>query len=337
MGQTIGVNIIDLGVSRGPSRVGRTAGFVRTLARRKPIGFLGLLFIGGMLVVAAVPPLFATHSPSQQVADRYQSYCIGPKDTFLCPTQREAGGGVFDLAASTQKGSISQPLGTDKLGRDIYSRMVYGTRIAVYVGFGSVLVSSMLGLLIGVTSGYFGGRYDAAVQRLVDSIMAMPTLVVLLALPAMIGGPTFTKLILILGILGSAGGSRVMRAAVISMRGSQYLDAARTIGATDARIMALHVIPNIFGPLMVQATVSLGGVILAESALSFLGFGVSDPNQPSWGGMLQLGQEIASQRPLQAVWPGLGIALAVFSFNMFGDAMRDLLDPRLRGARGSFG
>ncbi len=336
MASTISAQALEIPL-RGRSRfLSGASGFVKTLARRKPLGFAGLLFIGGMLVVAAVPGVFATHSPSQQAAERYQSYCVGPQDTFLCPTQHEAASGVFQLATATHEGSISEPLGTDKLGRDIYSRMVYGTRIAVYVGFGSVLVSSMLGLVIGVTSGYFLGKYDAVVQRLVDAIMAMPTLVVLLALPAMIGGPTFTKLILILGILGSAGGSRVIRAAVIGVRGSQYLDAARTIGATNMRIMLRHVVPNIFGTVMVQATVSLGTVILAESALSFLGFGVSDPNQPSWGGMLQLGQEIASQRPLQAVWPGLGIALAVFSFNMFGDAMRDLLDPRLRGAKGSF-
>lgn len=334
MAQVATLDTLDMKAHRGPSVFGRSLGFIRTLATQKPLGFISLLFILAMLVVAAVPSVFATHSPSQAVDERYQNYCLGPQDTFLCPTVREES---LVFGSVEVAGSLSQPLGTDKLGRDIYSRMVYGTRIAVYVGFGSVLVSSVLALLIGVTSGYFGGLYDAIVQRIVDAIMAMPVLVVLLALPAMIGGPTFTKLIFILGILGSAGGSRVIRAAVLGVRGSQYLEAARVIGATDTRVMLRHVVPNIFGPLMVQATVGLGAVILAESALSFLGFGVADPNQPSWGNMLQMGQEIASQKPWQAIWPGLGIALAVFSFNMFGDALRDLLDPRLRGARGSFG
>lgn len=333
MAQAVPLDTLDLAARPGPTLLGRSWGFVVTLAREKPLGFVSLLFILAMLVVAAVPAVFATHRPAQTLDQRYQSYCLGPSDTFLCPTIREE-----SLVRGTVEvpGSLSQPLGTDKLGRDIYSRMVYGTRIAVYVGFGSVLLSSVLALVIGVSSGYFGGAYDAVVQRIVDAIMAMPVLVVLLALPAMIGGPTFTKLIVILGILGSAGGSRVIRASVIGVRGSQYLDAARVIGVSDFRIMMRHVVPNIFGPLMVQATVGLGAVILAESALSFLGFGVADPNQPSWGNMLQMGQEIASQKPFQAIWPGLGIALAVFSFNMFGDALRDLLDPRMRGARGSF-
>jgi peptide/nickel transport system permease protein len=132
------------------------------------------------------------------------------------------------------------------------------------------------------------------------------------------------------------GGSRVIRAAVIGVRSAPYLEAARVIGARDGRIMAWHVLPNIFGPWMVQATIALGGIILTESSLSFLGFGVTNPNQPSWGAMLQLGQTVAAEHPMQAVWPGLAIALAVFSFNMLGDALRDLLDPRLRGASGSF-
>jgi peptide/nickel transport system permease protein len=219
----------------------------------------------------------------------------------------------------------------------------------MYTGLLAVGISSVLALLIGVTCGYFGGLWDAIAQRFVDAIMALPTLVVLLALPSMIGRwdldgglpfdegrITFFKLAVVLGVLGGAGGSRVIRASVIGVRSAQYLEAARVIGARDSRIMLRHVVPNIFGPLMVQATIGLGGVILAESALSFLGFGVVDPDTPTWGQMLQLAQGVASVRPMQAVWPGICIALAVFSFNMLGDALRDLLDPRLRGAKGGF-
>jgi peptide/nickel transport system permease protein len=313
----------------------RLGAMVWRLARRKPLGFLGLLFLVAMVLVAVAPRLVAPHSPSQtNVAPRFQSYCLGPQGSALCPSRREAS--PLTGQVRTFNGSLSEPFGTDQLGRDIFSRVLWGTRVSAYVGFGAVLVNSLVAVGIGVTCGYFGGRYDAILQRFVDAVMALPSLVVLLALPMMIGGPTFTKLILILGILGGVGGSRVIRAAVIGVRSAPYLEAARVIGARDGRIMAWHVLPNIFGPWMVQATIALGGIILTESSLSFLGFGVTNPNQPSWGAMLQLGQTVAAEHPMQAVWPGLAIALAVFSFNMLGDALRDLLDPRLRGASGSF-
>ncbi|MBA4179989.1 MAG: hypothetical protein C0506_05310 [Anaerolinea sp.] len=334
-------------LTSGP--LSRAVSFIALLARRKPMGFAGLLFIVLMVLVAAFPRVIATHDNpgATSVAPRFQSYCLGPRDTFLCPTVVERSALTGDR---TVPGSLKQPFGTDSVGHDNYSRIVFGARWALYVGVGAVLISTTIALVVGLTSGYFLGKYDAAVQRVVDAVMALPTLVVLLALPAMIGkadldGPlpfdepsvTFFKLVVILGILGGAGGSRVIRASVISVRSAQYLDAARTIGATDGRIMLRHVLPNIFGALMVQATISLGGLILAEAALSFLGFGVVDPNKPTWGQMLNRAQQVASVHPWQAIWPGLFIALAVFSFNMLGDALRDLLDPRLRGARGGFG
>ena len=327
----------------------RLLGFLKDLARKKPLGFVGLLILVFMFVLAAIPQAFATNSPAQVgVGARLQNYCLGPTDTFLCPTKVESSS-ITGITTVTE-GSLSLPLGTDQLQRDVYSRIIYGARSAVYIGVLAVTISSVLSLLIGVSCGYFGGKFDSVAQRFVDAIMALPALVVLLALPQMIGswdmdGPlpfdepkiTFFKLAVVLGFLGGAGGSRVIRSSVISVRSSQYLEAAKVIGATDPRIMLRHVIPNIFGPLMVQATIGLGGVILAEAALSFLGFGVVDPNKPTWGQMLNLGQGISSVHLQAVVWPGLCIALAVFSFNMLGDALRDLLDPRLRGAKGGFG
>lgn len=340
---------VGLAERPAPGFLGRFFGFFATLARRKPLGFISLVIIIVMLVLALVPDLFATHDPSDtNVGPRFQPSCLGPSGTFLCESKTERN----EVLGTSQRlnASISEPLGTDNLGRDIYSRAVHGARWAMYTGLLAVGISSVLALFIGVTCGYFAGIWDAVIQRFVDAIMALPTLVVLLALPTLIGradldGPlpfdesriTFFKLAVVLGILGGAGGSRVIRAAVIGVRSAQYLEAARVIGARDTRIMLRHVVPNIFGPLIVQATIGLGGVILAESALSFLGFGVVDPDTPTWGQMLQLAQGVASVRPMQAVWPGICIALAVFSFNMLGDALRDLLDPRLRGAKGGFG
>lgn len=325
----------DLPGQRTTSPLLRLGRFLVTLARRKPLGFAGLVVIAVMLTLAVRPSIVAPNDPAEtNVGPRFQSFCLGPRGSALCPDRVERS----PLTGQDRvfSGSLSQPFGTDQLGRDIFSRIIWGTRIAVYVGFGAVLVNSLASLCIGITCGYFGGRYDAVLQRFVDAIMALPTLVVLLALPMMIGGPTFTKLIFILGLLGGIGGSRVIRSAVIGVRSTQYLEAARVIGAHDGRIMFRHVLPNIFGPWMVQATIALGGIILTESSLSFLGFGVTNPNQPSWGAMLQLGQTVSSERPMQAVWPGIAIALAVFSFNMLGDALRDLLDPRLRGGNGGF-
>ena len=330
------------------SAIARFARFFGTLAKRKPLGFVSLLVLLFLVVLAIAPQLFATHGPADTNAGaRLQNYCLGPRNTFLCPTT------VEDSAISGKRvveGSLSEPFGTDQLQRDVFSRTIYGARWAIYIGLIAVTISSLLSLAIGVTCGYFGGKYDATAQRFVDAIMALPALVVLLALPQMIGswdidGPfwldkpsiTFFKLALVLGILGGAGGSRVIRSAVIGVRSAQYLEAARVIGCRDSRIMIRHVVPNIFGPLMVQATIGLGGVILAEAALSFLGFGVVDPNKPTWGQMLNQAQVLASVRVQGVIWPGIFIALAVFSFNMLGDALRDLLDPRLRGARGNFG
>jgi peptide/nickel transport system permease protein len=298
-----------------------------------------LLVLLLMVVVAAFPALFSTHEPGVGVGPRYRSYCLGPSDTFLCPTKVDPGielGGQVITQPSVEAGQLNTPLGTDQLGRDVYSRIVWGTRVAVQVGFGALILSAAVGLLIGVSSGYLGGGYDLTLQRLVDSVMAFPPLVVLLALPNMIGGPTVPKLILILGLLGGIGGSRVIRAAVLGLRHAQYIDAARTIGATDLRVMVHHVVPNVLPPLMVQTTIGLGATILAESALSFVGLGVQENSRPTWGYMLNLGRQVATEYPWQAIWPGLAIAIAVFSVNMLGDALRDLLDPRLRGAGSNF-
>jgi peptide/nickel transport system permease protein len=224
-------------------------------------------------------------------------------------------------------------MGTDNLGRDIFSRVVYGARVSVTVGFGTVVLATFLAAAIGITSGYFGGGYDIVVQRIVDAWQSFPGLIIVLSLMAVLG-PGMLNVIIALGILGAAGASRVIRGAVLGIAQNSYFEAARAIGCGHGRIILRYVLPNVAGTIIILSTIGLGTAILAESTLSFLGFGVPPP-YPSWGAMLSgSGRSFMYRAPWMAFWPGLAISLAVFGFNMLGDALRDVLDPRLRGTGG---
>ena len=223
-------------------------------------------------------------------------------------------------------------LGTDNLGRDVFSRIIYGARISVTVGFGAVTLSILLATVMGISSGYFGGMVDVLVQRLVDAAMAFPTLVILLSIMAVLG-PGLLNVILVLGIVPSANRSRVIRSATLAAKENQYVEAAQAVGASHLRIILCYILPNVMAPIIIVATNALGAVILVEATLSFLGFGVPPP-YPSWGEMLSgSGRSYMYKAPWMAIWPGVAISLAVFGFNMLGDALRDLLDPRLRGSQ----
>jgi peptide/nickel transport system permease protein len=222
-------------------------------------------------------------------------------------------------------------MGTDNVSRDIFSRIVYGARVTVTVSFATVFLANLLATAVGVTSGYFRGRYDILVQRIVDAWQSFPFLVIILSLLAVLG-PGRGNVILSLSILTAAAASRVIRGATLSVVENQYVEAARAAGCGHLRIMALHILPNVAATIIVVATIGLGGIILAESALSFLGYGVPPPH-PSWGAMLSgSGRTYMYSAPWIAIWPGVAISLAVFGFNMLGDALRDVLDPRLRGS-----
>jgi peptide/nickel transport system permease protein len=224
-------------------------------------------------------------------------------------------------------------LGTDNVSRDIASRIVYGARVTVTVSFATVALGNLLAAAVGITSGYFRGRYDIAVQRVVDAWQAFPFLVIILSLLAVLG-PGMLNVILSLSILVAAAASRVIRSATLSVVENQYIEAARALGAGHPRIMLRHILPNVTATIVVISSIGLGGIILAESALSFLGYGVPPPH-PSWGSMLSgSGRTYMYLAPWMAIWPGVAISLVVFAFNMFGDALRDVFDPRLRGSRG---
>lgn len=222
-------------------------------------------------------------------------------------------------------------MGTDQQGRDIFSRVIFGARVSVIVGFGTVLLSQSIATVIGVTSGYFGGWIDTISQRLVDVGQAFPGLVFIITLISIFGAGQM-QLIISLGLVLSFGSSRVIRAAAITIRQNAYVEAAQATGAGHIRILTRHILPNVVPVIIVGATIQLGAAILIESSLSFLGYGVPPPF-PSWGLMLNDARQWMINYPYMAIYPGLAIFVAVFAFNMLGDGLRDTLDPRMRGSR----
>ncbi|HYR63088.1 MAG TPA: ABC transporter permease [Actinomycetota bacterium] len=285
-----------------PWSLPRSLALTLRFCRQKPLGAIGAVIVLALIVMAVF-------------ADRIAPYAYDESVARMKPP------------------SVKYWMGTDNLGRDIWSRVVFGARISVTVGFSTVLVATVLATLIGVSSAYLGGSYDILVQRVVDAWMSFPALVIVLSMLAALG-PGLLNLILALSILGAAGTSRIIRGATLSVMQHPYIEATRALGATHARILLRHVLPNVMATVIILATIGLGAVILAESTLSFLGFGVPPP-YPSWGGMLSgSGRTFMYHAPWMALWPATAISLAVFGFNMFGDALRDMLDPRLRGAGG---
>jgi peptide/nickel transport system permease protein len=232
--------------------------------------------------------------------------------------------------------SIHFWLGTDNLGRDLLSRVIYGARISVIVGLAATSLGTVFSTIIGLVSGYFGGMFDLIVQRFVDAVICIPMLMLVMIIMSMVG-PGMLQLIIVLGIYGGINTSRVIRSAVIGIKENMYLQAAEAIGCSNTRLLTKHVLPNIMAPIIVGFTTYLPGVILTEASLSFLGYGIPPPT-PSWGGMLSAtGLEYMYLSPWMVIWPGLALTITVYGVNIFGDSLRDILDPRLRGGIGRYG
>lgn len=222
--------------------------------------------------------------------------------------------------------SWAHPLGCDHIGRDILSRLIFGSRVAMVVALLATGLAVAIGVTIGAAAGYLGGRVDAVLSRITDALMAFPILVLLIALVAVVG-PSLTNVILVIGSTAWASYARVVRADVLSLREQDFILAARTLGATDGRVIWRHLVPNVVGPVIVLATLSVGNIIILEAALSFLGLGVRPPT-PDWGGMLADGRAFMTIYPHIVIAPGLLIAVTVLAFNVLGDGLRDALDPR---------
>ena len=277
------------------------------LARRQPLGFAGGIIVLLMVLMAVFADFLAPFDP--EAAD-FTSMLVAP-------------GSVSDMSGATFW------LGTDQFGRDLFSRIIYGARTALTVGFTCAILGSTLGMLLGVASAYFGGYFDLIVQRIIDVFMAFPLIIMALAIVAIFGTGT-DKVIIAITIPFIPRCARIVRSSALTIREMPYIDAARSIGYSHIRIIVKHIAPNVVAPFLIMLTAFLGEAILLEASLSYLGLGVQEPT-PAWGLMLQGGaEEYAESAPWVPIFPGLAITIAVFGFNLFGDAVRDALDPKLR-------
>ncbi len=277
--------------------------FIVRLFREKPLGAAG----GVIFVLFLLCGLFA------DVLAPYGMNQISPRTRLMAP-------------------SWTHWFGTDNLGRDMLSRCLYGAQISVIIAFTTAILATIVSVAVGIITGYLGGKVDLIVQRFVDAWMSFPDLIILIVVVSVLG-PGIPQIIFTLGCLLGIAGSRIIRSAVVSVRENMYVHAAQSIGASTGRILLRHILPNIMPPIIVLFTTRVGTVILAESGLSFLGLGVPPPT-PTWGGMLSgSGRTFMFQGPWLALAPGLCLTVVVYATNVFGDALRDLLDPRMRGSR----
>ena len=275
---------------------------VGRLAGRQPLGAAGAGIVGVLVLTAVFAPELAPH---------------GAKDAAFSPYLPP---------------SAAFPLGTDHLGRDMLSRVIWGARLSLWVGLVSVLVGVTLGGLWGVVTAYVGGVADSASQRVVDTLMALPPIILALSLMAALG-QSVNNVIIALAVLLTPTAARTLRSLVLSIRESPYIEAARAVGCPHWRVIALHVLPNTLATYIVLVTVNISYAIVVEASLSFLGLG-APPDEPSWGAMLTAGTQALEPAPWMFLFPGLAISVTVFGLNLLGDAIRDLTDPRLRGGLG---
>jgi peptide/nickel transport system permease protein len=304
--------------------------------RKKPLGGVGVTIIFAMVAIALFTPLIDRYDPKQvfYVPNPHYDAEIAERALtdrtvrLLYPPEK------FEqsVVANAISPSMDHWFGTDTAGRDLYSRMVWGSRLSLLVGIGAALIAVTIGLVMGTVSAYFGGWTDMLIQRMTDTLQAFPALILLLLFLQVVENANKYHMTLALGIAGVAPVIRVVRSAVLRSREEQYVLAARVVGAQDSRIMARHILPNIMAPTIVIFTISIGAYILAEATLAFLGFG--DPSAISWGKMVNEGRRLLPASPFMSVCAGGAITLIVLGFNLAGDALRDVLDPRMRGAGG---
>jgi peptide/nickel transport system permease protein len=285
------------------STTDRVTSFLLNFTRQQPLGAAGAVVVILIILSAVFADVITVYNPEQI---DFEAMLIGP--------------------------AWAHPLGTDNYGRDILTRVIYGARTALTVGFVAAFVGSFAGLVLGVASAYFGGKIDLIFQRVMDVFLAFPLIILALAVVAVLGTGT-ENVIIAITVPFIPQCARVVRSNALAIREIPYVDAARACGFSHTRIILRHMVPNVMAPFLIMITAFVGQAILLEASLSYLGLGVQEP-VPAWGLMLQGGaEEYAESAPWVAIFPGLAITLAVFAFNLFGDALRDVLDPKLRSER----
>ena len=311
----------------------RTVGSVlRTLGRmgrRNKLGAVGVVLVLVVLIAAIFSPVLKRYGDTQrfEVTNPNFNPTANPLDIAANPEKQ--------LASPTLLSRWEPPLtgahwlGTDQFGRDIYARIIVAARLAVIIGVGASLIAVVSGTVVGTISGYFGGKLDLVLQRFVDAIQAFPGLVLLMLIVSIMSTPNLWITVAALGFLGFATSVRIVRSTVLSVSQMAFVEAARAYGADDVRLMMRHVLPNIFAPVLIIFSISIGSYILAEASLSFLGLGPAD--KTTWGKMVNAGRLAVDLHPWESVLAGVAITMAVLGFNLAGDAIRDELDPRLRG------
>ena len=280
----------------GPGFLSRTF----SLFRKQPLGIIGACIVLGMLLIGTLAPLIAPYDPIEVT---FENMLLPPGPDYV--------------------------MGTDQFGRDIFSRLLFGAQTALFVSFTAAFTGSTIGLVLGVTSAYIGGRFDLIMQRGIDVFQAFPLIIMALVIVSIFGS-SVQNVIIAITIPFIPDCARVVRSTALALREIPYIDAARANGFSNTRIVLRHMVPNVMAPYLIMVTTFAGHAILIEASLSYLGLGVQEPT-PAWGLMLQGGaEEYVESAPWVAIWPGVAISLAVFGFNMFGDAVRDVLDPKLR-------
>jgi peptide/nickel transport system permease protein len=296
----VGKSVITSDFNQAPPRVNEWRRFFRVFLGRAVVAF-GMIIILLFVIIAIFAPLIAPYDPYSQ-----------------------------DLSNALSHPSKTHLLGTDTVGRDTFSRVIYGTRVSLLIGLIVVTIACTLGMTLGLVAGYFGGWTHLIVMRLIDALMSFPMVVLALVVAALLGGG-IKNVIIALSIATVPIYTRLMCGQVLTVKENDYITAAHSMGASDIRIILRHIAPNCIPPIIVQITLMLGSVILAEAGLSFLGIGITSPTA-AWGSMVNDGREYLLTLPVLSLAPGFAIMLVVFAFNMVGDGLRDALDPRLRGA-----
>lgn len=286
-------------VMQPPNPRFRNAKSVMRKLKKNKSAVIGAILILFFIVVAIIGPFIAPYSPTEQ-----------------------------DLVNKLQGPSAEHWLGTDHFGRDIFSRIIHGTGLTLIVGFFSVALGATVGVFLGIISGYYGGRIDSIIMRLMDILLAFPSILLALAIVTVLGG-SLVNVIIAVAISSIPIFARIVRGSTLSVKKLEYIDAMRALGASDARIIFKHILPNISSPIIVQATLSIATSIISASGLSFLGLGAQPPT-PEWGAMLSDGRNYLYNAPHVATFPGLAIVAVVLAFNMLGDGLRDALDPKMK-------